>query len=139
VSAPNLDLAALLRAASDARAGAYAPYSRFAVGAAVAYADGGIVTGCNIENASYGLTMCAERVALFTGHASGKRGVVALAVAGPPGKATPPCGACRQVMNEWNPRMLVVCADAAGAPQTLELQALLPHAFGPGNLDERGA
>ena len=125
-------VAELIRRAKEARKNAYSPYSKVMIGAAVLTSDGKIFTGCNIENASYGLTMCAERVALFAGHARGKRGVVALAVAGPSGNATPPCGACRQVMNEWNPRMLVVYVDAMGALRTLGLEALLPHAFGLG-------
>lgn len=92
---------ALLQAARAARAFAYAPYSNYAVGAAVLTDDQRIVSGCNVENASYGLSLCAERVAVFNAVASGARTILAVAVCTPDG--APPCGACRQVLLEFAP------------------------------------
>jgi len=117
-----------MQAAEAARRGAYAPYSRYAVGAAVLCEDGAIVTGSNVENASYGLSMCAERVALFTAHALGKRAGDLLCVAGPPGQLTSPCGACRQVMFEYNAQMTVAFSSPSGT-EIVALHDLLPHAF----------
>ncbi len=131
---------ALLAAARAARGRAYAPYSGFAVGAALRLRDGAIVTGANIENASYGLTLCAERVALsralHDGYAPGE--VVAVAVATAAATPTAPCGACRQWLHELAPGATVICAGgpAAGAPLVTTVAALLPHAFGPRDLDE---
>jgi cytidine deaminase len=125
----SIDLESVMRAALAARDGAYAPYSDFAVGAAVLCEGEAIVSGCNIENASYGLAMCAERVALYAAYASGKRVFSALCVAGPPDRLLTPCGACRQVMNEFNVRMLVGCAGSAGIC-SMRLEELLPFAFG---------
>jgi cytidine deaminase len=124
-----------------ARASAYARYSHFTVGAALLFKDGDIVSGCNVENASYGLTMCAERVALYAALACGKRGddILALCVTGAPqGAIEPerliaPCGACRQVLNEFKPHMLVGCAMPGGM-RTFYLDELLPQAFGPDDL-----
>lgn len=127
---------ALLDAAIAARGGSYSPYSRFAVGAALRDRDGRIWTGANVENASYGLGMCAERTAIFNAVASGARGFDAVAVAGPDGTVTLPCGACRQVLWEFGPEMQVVYAED-GAPQRIALAALLPHAFGPDDLTGR--
>ncbi|MGD1066814.1 MAG: cytidine deaminase [Vulcanimicrobiaceae bacterium] len=126
----------LLAAAVAARAGSYSPYSRFAVGAALLDADGRVWTGANIENASYGLSMCAERTAVFHAVASGVKEFVACAVAGPPGVTTTPCGACRQVLSEFGPRMPVYYEDTNGALVTTSVDALLPGAFGPADLDE---
>jgi cytidine deaminase len=98
------------------------------VGAAVLCEDGEIVTGCNVENASYGLSMCAERVALFAAVAAGKRAGELLCVAGPPGRLTSPCGACRQVMFESNAGMRIVFTTPDGT-QTAALHDLLPNAF----------
>ncbi|MEO6913915.1 MAG: cytidine deaminase, partial [Candidatus Baltobacteraceae bacterium] len=97
----------LLEAAKAAREYAYAPYSNFCVGAAVELADGAIVSGCNVENASFGLSICAERVALCTAVAQGHTRIVAIAIAGPPGTRTSPCGACRQFIAEFDPAMPV--------------------------------
>ncbi len=119
----------LVSLALAARARAYAPYSRFAVGAALLLADGSVVTGCNVENASYGLTVCAERVALFTAVAQGKRSFQALAVATGPGAS--PCGACRQVLNEFAPGLTVHLADKDGRFRSTTLADLLPDSFGP--------
>ncbi len=134
MTAPTAEqLAQLVAEARDASARAYAPYSRFRVGAAVLAADGTVVSGCNVENASYGLTICAERVAITKAVSAGHTQLVALAVYTPTEAPTPPCGACRQVANEFGPGMVVVCAGAAG--QTVHgLAELLPFAFGPGNL-----
>src|ERR1700756_2574607 len=93
----------LLAAARFARERAYAPYSQFRVGAAVETEDGTIVTGCNVENASYGLSICAERTAIVSAVAQGYRVFRAVAVAGPEGVTTSPCGACRQFIAEFDP------------------------------------
>lgn len=119
----------LVAAALAARARAYAPYSHFQVGAALLLDDGSVVAGCNVENASYGLTTCAERTAVFTAVASGARSFRALAVATGPGAS--PCGACRQVLREFAPDLPIYIADAAGNYRSTSLAALLPDAFGP--------
>jgi len=139
----------LIAAAREAALKAHAPYSRFGVGAAVLLTDGNIVTGTNFENASYGLSLCAETVALATTNAQGRlRDVVAIGVIGgvmdatgrPTGtKPVGPCGRCRQVINEaaqLGKRDIVVwCAGAEGdAYERHLLSDLLPHAFGPGDL-----
>ncbi|MCC6738833.1 MAG: cytidine deaminase [Planctomycetia bacterium] len=117
---------ALLAAARKAAKRAYAPYSKFRVGAALLCADGSIVTGCNVENSSYGLAMCAERVAIGRAVAEGKREFVAIAVValGKRGKDVRPCGACRQVMAEFHANLRVVCEDG-----TTTLLDLLPEQF----------
>jgi homotetrameric cytidine deaminase len=130
--------ATLLAAAHAARRRAYAPYSRFRVGAALLTSEGAIVGGCNVENSSYGLTNCAERTAIFAAHAAGQLGappdgprIVAIAIvaesAGPP----TPCGACRQVLAEFGPNCAIICANLRGDTLTMGLGELLPHAFGP--------
>jgi cytidine deaminase len=118
----------LVSAATAAREKAYAPYSGFAVGAALLAADGQVYTGCNVENASYGLGVCAERNAIFHAVAEGVRDFVAVAVVTENGVT--PCGACRQVLSEFNPRMTVIVADGAGQRTIYRLDELLPHAFG---------
>ena len=128
--------AALLAAAVAARAGAYVPYSAFPVGAALAAADGSVWTGANVENASYGLSMCAERTAIFHAVATGGvRRFTAVAVAGPDGVTTLPCGACRQVLWEFAPELVVIYADG-GTLKSVPLARLLPEAFGPAQLAE---
>ncbi|MBI4276896.1 MAG: cytidine deaminase [Armatimonadetes bacterium] len=117
----------LARAAIRARRRAYAPYSRFRVGAAVLAADGTVTTGCNVENASYGLTVCAERVAVQKAVSEGHRRLRAVAVVGGP-DFTPPCGACRQVMVEFGVTT-VVLSTPAGRTQVVALAELLPAAF----------
>ncbi len=130
----------LIAAARAAAANAYAPYSGFAVGAALLLEDGGIVTGCNFENASYGLTLCAETVALATLNAQGRlREVREIAVAAGTAPCRP-CGRCRQVLTEAaqlaGVDLLVHCASADGsAVETHKLSALLPLAFGPADLE----
>jgi len=129
-----MEEARLIRAALEARERAYAPYSHFAVGAALLAADGRIFTGCNVENASYGLTMCAERVALFKAVSEGAREFTAIAIACGAGPCAP-CGACRQVLREFSPDLLVIMADAAGKEVRKErLSSLLPSSFGPEHL-----
>ena len=127
----------LLAMAEQARAQAYAPYSGFAVGAALLGRTGGVYTGCNVENASYGLGICAERNAVAHGVASGERAFDAVAVVTENGVT--PCGACRQVLAEFNPAMLVIVADAAGHRRCYRLAELLPDAFGPEHLAENAA
>ena len=118
---------------------AYAPYSRFAVGAALGFADGHIVTAANVENASYGLSLCAETVAVAKAMSEGVRGgLQAVAVVGGSGAALTPCGRCRQVLSELaqlgGTDPLVYCVSE-GEVLELRLSQLLPLAFGSGNLD----
>lgn len=123
---------ALITAARDAAGRAYAPYSSFPVGAAALLPDGRIVTGCNVENASYPLTFCAEQVAAAKVAEMGERTIVAIAVTAPKLDAVTPCGACRQVLNEFHPidgDMLVIL-DAAAGPEFVTLDELLPRNFG---------
>lgn len=124
----------LENAARTAAGGSYSPYSRFPVGAAVLTAGNKIFTGSNIENASYGLCNCAERTAIFTAVAAGERRIKAVAVYTPTPAATSPCGACRQVINEFGPAALVI--GVCDGPERIEttLDQLLPRAFGPANL-----
>jgi len=129
---------ALIAAARAALANAYAPYSRFQVGAALRFADGGIVTGCNVENASYGLSLCAETVAAAKALGEGRRGgLIEVAVVSSGADVVTPCGRCRQVLHELaglggtDP---VVWCCGEGDVRELRLSALLPHAFGPGSL-----
>ncbi|HEV3152587.1 MAG TPA: cytidine deaminase [Candidatus Baltobacteraceae bacterium] len=128
------ELDALVERARAARERAYAPYSKFAVGAALLCDDGAIVEGVNVENASYGLSMCAERSAVFAAVAGGRRAFQAIAIAGPGSTATAPCGACRQVLNEFNPSLAVAYAGPDGVVRTT-LDRLLPAAFGPQSLE----
>jgi cytidine deaminase len=117
---------------------AYAPYSGFCVGAAVLAANGAMHSGANVENASYGLSMCAERNAVFQAVARGVRRIEAVVVYTATPAATTPCGACRQVLHEFGPDALVVCCtDDAAAERRYALAELLPHAFGPEGLADR--
>jgi cytidine deaminase len=119
----------LLVQAREAAARAYCPYSGFAVGAAVRTADGSVFTGANVENASYGLTMCAERVVIASAVAAGKREIVLLALYTPTAEPVSPCGACRQVLLEFGREARVI--SACDGPTVLEWSAeeLLPGAF----------
>ena len=122
----------LLAAARAAARQAHCPYSKFRVGAAVLTADGQIFTGGNVENASYGLTMCAERVAIFAAVAAGHRRFQALAIVGGARQPAWPCGACRQVLAEFCDDALpiaVATLKGAGRPRMATLGKLLPHAF----------
>jgi len=127
----------LIAAARAAAAHAYAPYSHFPVGAAVLTASGDIVSGVNIENVSSGLTVCGERVAIFTAAAAGHRELVAVAVSAARAPGTTPCGACRQVMEEFRPALgdIVVLLDHGDRIEGITLSTLLPRAFGPHDLE----
>ena len=124
----------LVIAAADARKRAYAPYSKFTVGAAVMSAGGRIFTGCNIENVSFGATVCAERVAMFSAVAAGYRDLVAIAITGPGESPIAPCGICRQVMGELAPDAMVIMVAEGGARETSSVAELLPRAFAPDEL-----
>lgn len=130
----KIPVARLVGHARSAARHAYAPYSKFRVGAAVLAGSGKIFSGANVENASYGLCNCAERTAIFTALASGERQIKAVAIYTPTDTPTSPCGACRQVINEFGPTAVVisVCNSAARIETTLD--ALLPAAFGPAQL-----
>lgn len=124
----------LEKAARQAAKASYSPYSKFRVGAAILTGSGKVFTGTNVENASYGLCNCAERTAIFSAVAAGERTVRAVAVYTPTRTATSPCGACRQVINEFGPAALVISVcDGKGRIETT-LDQLLPDAFGPKNL-----
>jgi cytidine deaminase len=125
------ELEKLISAAREASRNAYCPYSRFAVGAAVLDEHDRVFTGCNVENASFGLTICAERNAVFQAIGAGARQIKAVAVYTPTDEATAPCGACRQVLFEFGPAASVLCACAGQAPLLFNLAELLPSAFGP--------
>lgn len=127
----------LVAAARQAAAAAYAPYSKFRVGAAVLTAAGRIFTGCNVENVSYGLACCAERTAVFKAVAGGARKITAVAVYTPTPKPTLPCGACRQVIHEFGPKAVILCACRSREPIETTLDQLLPGAFGPAALRPR--
>ena len=122
---------ALVAAARAARAKAYAPYSRFAVGAALLGEDGSIHAGCNVENASYGLTVCAERAAVLAAVAAGVRRFRALALAAGTTEPAPPCGACRQVLAEFCRDLPIRMVSASGRVRTRRLRSLLPMGFVP--------
>ena len=132
MSGPRDDLLATARAAAG---DAYAPYSRFRVGAALAFADGAVVTGANVENASYGLSLCAEAVALGKAMAAGRRGgLVSVAVVGLDAEAISPCGRCRQMLSELaglGATDPVVWAEGGEGVREWRLSALLPDGFGP--------
>jgi cytidine deaminase len=127
-------LAKLIGAARAAHKRAYAPYSHFRVGAAVLVSDGSIFSGCNIENASYGLTICAERTAVFQAVSAGKCEIEGVAVYTPTPEPTAPCGACRQVILEFAPDAEVVSACDGPATIRMNARALLPESFGHGNM-----
>lgn len=146
IPALNEDDRALIAAAKGAMEHAHAPYSRFAVGAAVRLSDGTVITGSNFENASYGLSLCAETVAIATANAQGRlRDITAIAITGSPMERTnwadivTPCGRCRQILKEAQDmgghEIQILCAAPhGGTTQRLTVDALLPHAFGPANL-----
>ncbi|MBZ5541801.1 MAG: cytidine deaminase [Acidobacteriia bacterium] len=124
----------LIAAARAARENAYAPYSNFRVGAALRASSGRIFGGCNVENASYGLTVCAERVAIFKAISEGERGFDAIAVVTDAEKLTPPCGACRQLIWEFCGDVPVVLANLQGAVEVHQMRELFPRPFDASNL-----
>jgi len=133
-SRTRIDPAALVRAASDARGRAYAPYSKYRVGAAILTRSGAIYSGCNVENATYGATLCAERSAVSAMVAAGDRAPIAAAVVSAGPEPATPCGICRQVLIEFAPDMplWLVAEGSAGkvlARRTARLARLLPGAF----------
>ena len=121
------DLARLKRRARLAAARAYAPYSGFAVGAALLTKSGKIFSGCNVENVSLGLTICAERSAVAAAVANGEKDFVAIAVVAGSAEPAVPCGACRQVLAEFNPELKVIASTSSGKIQELVLSDLLPR------------
>ena len=126
----KVTLKALWEAAMTVRAKAYVPYSRFAVGAAVETGSGRIFSGCNVENASYGLTNCAERTAIFNAISAGESQLLRLLVVADTPRPVAPCGACRQVMHEFHIQEIILC-NTAGESKSLGMADLLPCAFGP--------
>jgi cytidine deaminase len=131
---PNVDLERVMDAAREASRNAYAPYSNFCVGAAIVTEDGAIHSGCNVENASYGLTICAERnaaaaMALASPH---DRGIDLVAVFSPDASPCFPCGACRQVLREFGCKEVVV--EEASGLRRYPFEQILPHSFGPETL-----
>ena len=110
---------------------AYCPYSHFAVGAALECADGTVVTGCNIENAAFSPTICAERTAVAKAVSEGHTDFVRIAIAGRSADFCVPCGVCRQVLREFAPDIEVICLNGKGEEKVFTLPDLLPHSFGP--------
>jgi cytidine deaminase len=127
-------LAEMARLAGEARDRAHVPYSKFRVGAALKTRTGEIVTGCNIENASYGLSMCAERVAVFKAVSEGLSGFEAISVVADARRLTAPCGPCRQILWEFCGNIVVHMVDLKGRSRTLRLSELLPLPFDQRNL-----
>jgi cytidine deaminase len=121
----------LIRLAQEAYAKAYVPYSHYPVGAATLWSSGKIFAGCNVENASFGLTICAERNSIFQAVAHGERKLKAVAIAVPTETFPSPCGACRQVLREFAEDCLVILVNGQGETQLTQLKALLPSSFGP--------
>ncbi len=119
----------LLKLAYEAAKNAYAPYSKFHVGACVLYSDGSTYTGCNVENSSYGLSICAERNAISSAVANGKHcGLVAIAIYSPNADLCFPCGACRQWLAEFSKDAKIIVRDKEGIKE-FSIQELLPHSF----------
>ena len=119
----------LIEAATNVRERAYAPYSNFKVGAAVETEDGTVYTGCNVESASYGLTVCAERVAIWKGISRGEKKFGRIAVVVDTEELTPPCGVCRQIIWEFCGDVPVILANLHGKSETIMMSELLPRAF----------
>ena len=119
----------LIDAAGEVRELAHAPYSNFKVGAAVETAEGTIYTGCNVESASYGLTVCAERVAIWKGISQGEKHFSRIAVVVDTEELTPPCGVCRQIIWEFCGDVPVTLANLKGKTETIQMSELLPRAF----------
>jgi len=119
----------LIETAKKARLQSVAPFSNFMVGAAVKTASGKVYTGCNVESASYGLTVCGERVAIWKALSEGEREFTELAIVADTEKLTPPCGTCRQIIHEFCPDAIVVLANLHGETETCDVDELLPRAF----------
>lgn len=128
-----------LEAARHVAQFAYAPYSGFRVGAALLTELDDVITGCNVENASFGLTLCAERSAAVRAVAQGTQFFLLLAIHTPTGAPTPPCGACRQFLREFAPKLRVIMGCEGDDVLVATLDELLPHSFGPGSLDDGGS
>ena len=124
-----MDSENLIKLATEARENAYAPYSRFKVGAALLALNGRVFTGCNVENATYGLTVCAERVALWKAVSEGEREFVAVAVVSASEHPASPCGACRQLLWEFCGDIEVIIANLRGVRESHRLSQLFPHPF----------
>lgn len=124
----------LITAAKQARENAHAPYSNFRVGAALRSTSGRIFSGCNVENATYGLTICAERVAIFKAISEGERGFSAIAVVTDTKTLTPPCGACRQLIWEFCGDIPVTMANLSGKSELIQMKELFPKPFDGSNL-----
>jgi cytidine deaminase len=124
----------LIEAAKQARENAHAPYSNFRVGAALRSTSGRIFSGCNVENATYGLTICAERVAIFKAISEGERGFRAIAVVTDTEVLTPPCGACRQLIWEFCGDIPVSMANLKGKMEVIQMRELFPRPFDDSNL-----
>lgn len=119
----------LIDAATAVRENAYAPFSNFRVGAALETDDGEIIDGCNVESASYGLTVCAERVAIWKAISLGKRKIKHIAVVADTEDLTPPCGVCRQIIWEFGGDIPVILANLKGKTEVVQMRDLLPRAF----------
>ena len=132
------DIESLIEAAKRARLQSVAPFSNFQVGAAVRTADGKVYIGCNIESASYGLTVCAERVAIWKALSEGERNFTALAVVADTETLTPPCGTCRQIIWEFARGATIVFANLKGSSETFHMAELLPRAFDARFLKDAG-
>lgn len=132
-----MDYKTLVNKAADAKQIAHAPYSNFRVGAALLTEDNKIITGCNIENASYGLTMCAERTAIFKAYSEGERKFKAIAIAADTEDYISPCGACRQVISELCGNIDVILVNGSNEFKVIKAFDLLPLAFGDKQLKNR--
>lgn len=132
---PQVDVRSMIAMARRARDFAFAPFSRFKVGASIRTRDGRIFTGCNIENASFGLTLCAERTAIFKAISEGTREFTQVVIVTDASKLTPPCGACRQVLWEFAPDAEVILANVRGHTMRLKMSALLPWPFDSRDLE----
>ncbi len=119
----------LIEAAIAVRENAYAPFSSFKVGSAIEMEDGEVIDGCNVESASYGLTVCAERVAIWKAISEGKRKIKHIAVVADTEDLTPPCGVCRQIIWEFGGDIPVTMANLKGKTETVQMKDLLPRAF----------
>jgi len=130
-----MDINELINKAKNAREHSYSPYSRFKVGAALKTKNGMVFTGCNIENSSYSLSICAEREAIFKAISAGEMDLDTIAVVTDSDKLTTPCGACRQVMWEFSKDMTIVVANLKGEKKEFKIKELLAHPFGKDPLD----